>query len=142
MGSFSGDQHPQCQITNGRQSERTDSIKPTLLPKKPQQPPGEQRHEGQRAGIGIPVTQLRHVLEVHPPKAGHERQWQEDGRDHGQYGQPMVQLFSLMVVVTVTQIHQSIIMQLNKNAITDGQVDETVTAELRKMVASLKKWEG
>jgi hypothetical protein len=41
----------------------------------------------------------------------------------------------------VVQIHQSIIMQLNKTAIADGRVDRETTDELRKMVASLKRWQ-
>lgn len=42
----------------------------------------------------------------------------------------------------VTHIHQSLIMQLNREAISDGKVDQKIAEELRKMVQSLKKWQS
>lgn len=57
---------------------------------------------------------------------------------HLLYSTEFPELFQSVVV----QIHQSLIMQLNKQAIANGEVDTSTTEELRKMVVSLKKWQS
>jgi len=50
--------------------------------------------------------------------------------------------FPALFDAVVTQIHQSLIMKLNAAAVTDGEVDMSVTDEIRKLSASLRKWQG
>ena len=57
---------------------------------------------------------------------------------HLVYSTEFQEIFKSVVV----QIHQSLIMQLNQDAIQNGQVNTEATEELRKMVASLKRWQS
>ena len=50
--------------------------------------------------------------------------------------------FPSLFKCVVTQIHQSIIMQLNNEVIVNNAVMPAACEELRRMVASLKKWEN